>query len=133
MSTSDMSSKEYFNKIFEKFEFINNIIITDIEGTLILAEGKSQPNEKFIEKLKGPLSFLLHSAYDQLLKTEKEKLKYIITIYDSQILIQSEITQFLLIHVLSDSETCNVDVTKSIMQDIANNMNNKKIENVFQS
>lgn len=129
------SFNNYFNKIINKYEYINSIWITDYEGALLYKElnrakiNENDLNPKIIEKIKGSFSFLLNSAYDQLYKTEKEKVNCIIAIYDNQTLIQAKVNNNNnLVHILSDTETCNISVIKTIITEIGDNLSSLNIE-----
>lgn len=135
---TDYSIDSYLEKLFKKFEFLSKIIITDTEGALILYKSSKnnnndEGNSKSIDKLKGSLSFLMTSAFDQLFKTEKEKVKYLTSIYEEQVLVQSKIGQFLLIHVISNMENSSLSVIKMIIDELGVCFNNTNLEMVYQN
>lgn len=135
---TDYSIDSYLEKLFKKFEFLSKIIITDTESALILYKSSKnnnndEGNSKSIDKLKGSLSFLMTSAFDQLFKTEKEKVKYLTSIYEEQVLVQSKIGQFLLIHVISNMENSSLSVIKMIIDELGVCFNNTNLEMVYQN
>ena len=88
-------------------------------------------DSKILEKLKNLVTFGINSTSDQLQKTQKEKLKSIITIYDEQLLFQVKLSQSIFLHILSDSLNTNIEMLKTIANDISENINIKELNNVF--
>lgn len=128
-------SDEYFKKIITRFQYINYIWITDCEGVVIknVCNKSTQKlfDSKILEKLKNLVTFGINSTSDQLQKTQKEKLKSIITIYDEQLLFQVKLSQSIFLHILSDSLNTNIEMLKTIANDISENINIKELNNVF--
>ncbi len=124
-------SDEYFKKIISKFQYINYIWITDCEGVIIKNICNKNLDNRILEKLKNLVTFGINSTSDQLQKTQKEKLKSIITIYDEQLLFQVKLSQSIFLHILSDSQTTNIEMLKIVANDISENINLKELNNVF--
>jgi hypothetical protein len=128
-------SDEYYKKIMTRFPYINYIWITDCEGVVIKnlynKNTQKQFDGKILERLKNLVTFGINSTSDQLQKTQKEKLKSIVTIYDEQLLFQVKFSQSIFLHILSDSTSTNIEMLKIIANDISENVNIKELNNVF--
>ncbi len=129
--SNEYGLKDYFKLLFDKYTNINTILITDSESALVFCESKKEMNKSAIEKLKTSLTFLISSAYDQLLKTEKEKIKYMTTFFDTQLLMQAKLTSFLIIHILANAEDTNIEVLKNIIEEISAGFASSQIEGIF--
>lgn len=127
------SMNSYFESILDKFSYINCIIVTDIEGALIHKQINKSKNvdANAVETIKGSLNFLFHSASDQLLKTENDNVKTIITVFDSQTLIQAKVSNSFAVHVLCDSKECSIEMVKEIILDIGSNIASSPLEAAF--
>lgn len=125
--TAVLSHKAYFQRIIEKYDYIDSIWVTDVEGALVLREG-SEIDPKLIDKVKGSLSFLFNSAYDQLIKTDRDKIRTIVVGYDKQTLLQSKIANNVFVNIFCDSQKCNIEMTKLIIKEISQNIITNNIE-----
>lgn len=134
--TESLKANDYFDKIIDKYPYIYFIWITDCEGTIVKNLSNTNNNSrlndsKMFEKLKSSLSFLLNSTSEQYIKTEKEQLKTITSIYDDQILFQTKINNDFYIHIISDSKNTNIEALKSISIDISETINLKELNKIY--
>ena len=118
-----------FDSFIERFNYINMIIVTDSEGVVVKNVNKTK-NDKQLEKLKGTLSFALTSAYDQIAKTDNEKMKSIIAIYETNLLYQTKINNNFFIHIISNAETSNIQMIKLIATEISKLINVKELNSI---
>ena len=135
--SSQNNTEQYFKNIIQKYPYINFIWITDCEGVMVksIKNNSSSNNDsldsKILERLKSSLSYVLNSTSDQFLKTEKEKVKCITSIYDNQLLFQTKLNFNFFIHILTDCANTNIEILKIISSDINENINLKELHDVY--
>jgi hypothetical protein len=123
------SANIFFKELLRKFDSINALWITDLEGGLIISSTK---NEKFEEdsdkqtKIKMSLSFLFNSAIDQISKIEKWKTKHLVSFFDRVTVFQSKLNKTVLAHFICDSKGFNYEIMKEISTEIGEKL--QKIE-----
>ena len=124
MENQDESKdNEYLSKILEKYDFIDSIIITDFDGSLMISSFRNSKfqNDEDQKSLRSALSYCLNVSLDQISKTVKWKTNSVISFYDKYIIYQRKLNEVALCHMkCKEDEYCHV-----IAKNIANNIREK--------
>ena len=148
------SHNSYLSEILKKFNFVQSVMITDFEGSLISGAQRSdessstnpsvEPSGSIEDdrqgeldknnKIKVSLSFQLNSALDQITKIEKWNLKYLVSVYDTVTIFQSRVNKLVLAHFVCDSKNFNYELLKDVVQEVAEKLQkvDKELENMIQ-
>jgi hypothetical protein len=137
---NNINDKTYITEIFNKFNFLIGVLVTDQDGGTIL----SNVNEEFMKKLdnssnskeqKMNLSFVLtqfmSSSVDQLKKIEKLKTQFITVFYNDYTIFQSNMNKNYFIHLICDNKELNYELAKEIIKELASKLT--KIEKEIES
>ena len=124
MENQDESKdNEYLSKILEKYDFIDSIIITDFDGSLMISSFRNSKfqNDEDQKSLRSALSYCLNVSLDQISKTVKWKTNSVTSFYDKYIIYQRKLNEVALCHMIcKEDEYCHV-----IAQNIADNIREK--------
>ena len=114
---------EYLSKILERYDFIESIIITDFDGSLMISsfqkgEPKSEEDKK---NLRSVLSYYFSISLDQISKTVKWKTNSVTSFYDKHVIYQRKLNDVALCHMIcKEDDYCHI-----IVQNIADNIKEK--------
>ena len=114
---------EYLSKILEKYDFIESIIITDYDGSLMISSFQNNPSlpEEERKNLRSILSYCFNVSLDQISKTVKWKTNSITSFYDKHIIYQRKLNEVALCHMIcKEDDYCHI-----IAQNVANNIREK--------
>ena len=113
-------SNEYLSKIIEKYDFIESIILTDSDGSLIaLAFKKGFEKTGEDEKnIRANLSYNFSISLDQLTKVNNWKTNSIISFYDKHVLYQQKINEVVFCHIICDKNEYYHEIMKNISDKI---------------
>jgi len=114
---------EYLSKILEKYDFIESIIITDYDGSLMISSFQNNPSlpEEERKNLRSILSYCFNVSLDQISKTVKWKTNSITSFYDKHIIYQRKLNDVALCHMIcKEDDYCHI-----IAQNVANNIREK--------
>ncbi len=114
---------EYLSKILEKYDFIESIIITDYNGSLMISSFQNNPSlpEEERKNLRSILSYCFNVSLDQITKTVKWKTNSITSFYDKHIIYQRKLNDVALCHMIcKEDDYCHI-----IAQNIADNIREK--------
>ena len=114
---------EYLSKILERYDFIESIIITDYNGSLMISSFQNNPTlpEEDRKNLRSILSYCLNVSLDQISKTVKWKTNSITSIYDKHIIYQRKLNDVALCHMIcKEDDYCHI-----IAQNVADNIREK--------
>ena len=114
---------EYLSKILEKYDFIESIIITDYNGSLMISSFQNNPSlpEEDRKNLRSILSYCFNVSLDQISKTVKWKTNSITSFYDKHIIYQRKLNDVALCHMIcKENDYCHI-----IAQNIADNIKEK--------
>ena len=118
-----VKDNEYLSKIIEKYDFIESIIITDYNGSLMISSflnNRSLPEEDR-KNLRSVLSYCFNVSLDQISKTVKWKTNSITSFFDKHILYQRKLNDVALCHMIcKEDDYCHI-----IAQNIADNIKEK--------
>ena len=114
---------EYLSKILEKYDFIESIIITDYNGSLMISSFQNNPSlpEEERKNLRSILSYCFNVSLDQISKTVKWKTNSITSFYDKHIIYQRKLNHVALCHMIcKEDDYCHI-----IAQNVADNIREK--------
>ena len=118
-----VKDNEYLSKIIEKYDFIESIIITDYNGSLMISSFQNNPSlpEEDRKNLRSILSYCFNVSLDQISKTVKWKTNSITPFYDKHIIYQRKLNDVALCHMIcKEDDYCHI-----IAQNIADNIREK--------
>ena len=118
-----IKDNEYLSKIIEKYDFIESIIITDYNGSLMISSFQNNPSlpEEDRKNLRSILSYCFNVSLDQISKTVKWKTNSITSFYDKHIIYQRKLNDVALCHMIcKEDDYCHI-----IAQNIADNIREK--------
>ena len=114
---------EYLSKILEKYDFIESLIITDYNGSLMISSFQNNPSlpEEERKNLRSILSYCFNVSLDQISKTVKWKTNSITSFYDKHIIYQRKLNDVALCHMIcKEDDYCHI-----IAQNVADNIREK--------
>ena len=120
---NSVKDNEYLSKIIEKYDFIESIIITDYNGSLMISSFQNNPSlpEEDRKNLRSILSYCFNVSLDQISKTVKWKTNSITSFYDKHIIYQRKLNDVALCHMIcKENDYCHI-----IAQNIADNIREK--------
>ena len=118
-----VKDNEYLSKIIEKYDFIESIIITDYNGSLMISSFQNNPSlpEEDRKNLRSILSYCFNVSLDQISKTVKWKTNSITSFYDKHIIYQRKLNDVALCHMIcKEDDYCHI-----IAENIADNIREK--------
>ena len=116
----------YLEYLVGKYNSIQGIWITDIDGAIIAKELKEKSNDETNDKIKNSICFLFNSAIDNLTKIEKLKTKSIISVFDSFTLIQSKLSDNNCLHIICDANGFNSNLINQVIETIKQAINEQE-------
>ena len=106
---------DYLLKIIEKYDFIESIIITDYDGSLMISAFQNgvKKTEEEKKNLRSVLSYYFNISLEQISKTVKWKTNSVTTFFDNHIIYQRKLNKIALCHmVCSENEYCHIIAQK---------------------
>lgn len=109
---------EYLSHFLEKYDFIESIIITDYDGSLMISAFQNglQKAEEDKKTLRTILSYYFNISLDQISKTVKWKTQSITSIYNEHVIYQSKLNDVAFCHIICKEE----EYSHAIVQNIVN-------------
>ena len=111
---------EYLSKILEKYDFLESIIITDFDGSLMISsfQNCNSLSEEDRKNLRSILSYCFNVSLDQISKTVKWKTNSITSFYDKHIIYQRKLNEVALCHMIcKEDDYCHI-LAQNIADDI---------------
>ena len=124
MENQDESKdNEYLSKILEKYDFIDSIIITDFDGSLMISSFRNSKfqNDEDQKSLRSALSYCLNVSLDQISKTVKWNTNSITLMYNKHVVYQKKLNNVTFCHIICKED----DYNHIIVQNIGNNLKGK--------
>ena len=118
-----LKDNEYLSKILKRYDFIESIIITDFDGSLMISSFQNNPSlpEEERKNLRSILSYCFNVSLDQITKTVKWKTNSITSFYDKHIIYQRKLNEVALCHMIcKEDDYCHI-----IAQNVADNIREK--------
>ena len=109
------NDNEYLSKIIEKYSFIEAIIITDYDGSLMISAFKNslEKTEEDKKSLRSVLAYYFSISLIQISKTVKWKTNSVTSFFDNHIIYQRKLNNVALCHmVCNENEYCHVIAEK---------------------
>ena len=121
MSEQDLNKdNEYLLKLIERYDFIESIIITDFDGSLMISAFKkdSEEADEDKRKMRSALAYDFSVSINQISKTEKWKTKAITTFFDEHIIYQRKLNKVAICHIIcNQNEYCH-EIVNTISDEI---------------
>ena len=111
---------EYLLKLIERYDFIESIIITDFDGSLMISAFKkdSEETDEDKRKMRSALAYDFFVSINQISKTEKWKTKAITTFFDEHIIYQRKLNKVAICHIIcNQNEYCH-EILNTISDEI---------------
>ena len=123
-----LESNEYLSKIIERYSFIESIILSDIDGSLIAVGFKDgfekiEENEKDIRSI---LSYNFEISLDQISKTYKWKTNSITLFFDKHVIYQKKLNEIVICHIICNENEYFHEITKNVADKLG-----KKFESIL--
>ena len=118
---STTKDNDYLSKIIEKYDFIESIIITDYDGSLMISAFKKglEKNEEDKKNLRSVLSYYFSISLDQISKTVKWKTNSVTSFFDKHVIYQTKLNKVALCHmVCSENDYCHI-IAQKVGEDIS--------------
>ena len=112
---SNSKDNDYLLKIIEKYDFIESIIITDYEGSLMISAFKNglEKTEEEKKNLRSVLSYYFNISLDQISKTVKWNTKSVTSFFDNHVIYQRALNKVALCHIIcNENEYCHIIAEK---------------------
>ena len=122
MEIQDKSKdNEYLLNLIEKYDFIESIIITDYDGSLMISAFKNglEKSEEDKKNLRSVLSYYFSISLDQISKTVKWKTNSVTSFFDNHIIYQRKLNKVALCHIVcNESDYCHI-IAQKVGDDIS--------------
>ena len=134
---NNSQDNDYLSKLIEKYDFIECIIITDYEGSLMISafKNKLEKSEEEKKNLRSVLSYYFSISLDQISKTVKWETNSVTSFFDNHIIYQRKLNKVALCHmVCKENDYCHIiaqkigDEISKKFEPIENQLNNIKKE-----
>ena len=112
---STTKDNDYLLKIIEKYDFIESIIITDYDGSLMISAFKNglEKTEDEKKNLRSVLAYYFNISLDQISKTVKWKTNSVTSFFDDHIVCQRALNKVALCHmVCNENDYCHIIAQK---------------------
>ena len=121
MEDQSYKDNDYLSKIIEKYDFIESIIITDSDGSLMISAFKNglEKTEDDKKNLRSVLANHFSISLDQIAKTVKWTTNSVTSFYDNHIIYQRKLNKVALCHMVCiENNYCHI-IAQKIADEIA--------------
>ena len=121
MEDQSYKDNDYLSKIIEKYDFIESIIITDSDGSLMISAFKNglEKTEDDKKNLRSVLANHFSISLDQIAKTVKWTTNSVTSFYDNHIIYQRKLNKVALCHIVCiENNYCHI-IAQKIADEIA--------------
>ena len=121
MEDQSYKDNDYLSKIIEKYDFIESIIITDSDGSLMISAFKNglEKTEDDKRNLRSVLANHFSISLDQIAKTVKWTTNNVTSFYDNHIIYQRKLNKVALCHIVCiENNYCHI-IAQKIADEIA--------------
>ena len=115
------NDNDYLLKIIEKYDFIEAIIITDYDGSLMISAFKKgiEKTEDEKKNLRSVLAYYFNISLDQISKTVKWKTNSVTSFFDNHIIYQRALNKVALCHMICvENEYCHI-IAQKVAEEIS--------------
>ena len=123
-----IKGNEYLSKLIEKYNFIESIILTDLDGSLIAVGFKDEfeKTEEDEKNIRSILSYNFSISLDQISKISKWKTNSITSFFDKHVVYQKKLNEVVICHIICNENEYYHEIIKNIADKLG-----KKIEPIL--
>ena len=116
-----IKGNEYLSKIIEKYNFIESIILTDLDGSLIAVGFKDEfeKTEEDEKNIRSLLSYNFSISLDQISKISKWKTNSITSFFDKHVVYQKKLNEVVICHIICNENEYYHEIIKNIADILA--------------
>ena len=123
-----IKGNEYLSKLIEKYNFIESIILTDLDGSLIAVGFKDEfeKTEEDEKNIRSILSYNFSISLDQITKISKWKTNSITSFFDKHVVYQKKLNEVVICHIICNENEYYHEIIKNVADKLC-----KKIEPIL--
>ena len=112
---------EYLSKIIEKYDFIESIIVTDYDGSLMISAFKNslEKTEEDKKSLRSVLAYYFSISLIQISKTVKWKTNSVTSFFDNHIIYQRKLNKMALGHIVCNEKEYSHILAQKVADEIS--------------
>ena len=112
---------EYLSKIIEKYDFIESIIVTDYDGSLMISAFKNnlEKTEEDKKSLRSVLAYYFSISLIQISKTVKWKTNSVTSFFDNHIIYQRKLNKVALCHIVCNEKEYSHILAQKVADEIS--------------
>ena len=116
-----IKGNEYLSKLIEKYNFIESIILTDLDGSLIAVSFKDEfeKTEEDEKNIRSILSYNFSISLDQITKISKWKTNSITSFFDKHVIYQKKLNEVVICHIICNENEYYHEIIKNIAYKLA--------------
>ena len=116
-----IKSNEYLSKLIEKYNFIESIILADLDGSLIAVGFKDdfEKTEEDEKNIRSLLSYNFSISLDQISKISKWKTNSITSFFDKHVVYQKKLNEVVICHIICNENEYYHEIIKNIADILA--------------
>ena len=116
-----IKGNEYLSKLIEKYNFIESIILTDLDGSLIAVGFKDEfeKTEEDEKNIRSILSYNFSISLDQISKISKWKTNSITSFFDKHVVYQKKLNEVVICHIICNENEYYHEIIKNIADILA--------------
>ena len=116
-----IKGNEYLSKLIEKYNFIESIILTDLDGSLIAVGFKDEfeKTEEDEKNIRSLLSYNFSISLDQISKISKWKTNSITSFFDKHVVYQKKLNEVVICHIICNENEYYHEIIKNIADILA--------------
>ena len=116
-----IKGNEYLSKLIEKYNFIESIILTDLDGSLIAVSFKDEfeKTEEDEKNIRSLLSYNFSISLDQISKISKWKTNSITSFFDKHVIYQKKLNEVVICHIICNENEYYHEIIKNIADILA--------------
>ena len=117
----DSKDNEYLLNLIEKYDFIESIIITDYDGSLMTSAYKNgiEKSEEEKKDLRSVLSYNFSISLQQISKAVKWNTNTVTSFFDNHIIYQRKLNDVALCHIICDGKEYYHEIVKNICDELS--------------
>ena len=117
----DSKDNEYLLNLIEKYDFIESIIITDYDGSLMTSAYKNgiEKSEEEKKDLRSVLSYNFSISLQQISKAVKWNTNTVTSFFDHHIIYQRKLNEVALCHIVCNEKEYYHEIVKNICDELS--------------
>ena len=111
-----IKGNEYLSKLIEKYNFIESIILADLDGSLIAVGFKDEfeKTEEDEKNIRSILSYNFSISLDQISKISEWKTNSITSFFDKHVIYQKKLNEVVICHIICNENEYYHEIIKNI-------------------